>query len=105
MDKKNNFWYINFNIKNYTSVDDIIPIIDLIDKNICKHEQIYGTNIIVKISRSTDTHFDYICTTNIKCTEKKLIEYLDYKFIQIQNQIKTYQHKYGTDWYIKYTLK
>lgn len=105
MDVKYNFWYINFSIKKYISIDDILHIINLLDKKMCKEEQIYGTNIIIEITKSTNLHYDYICKTNISCDEKIIIEYLNYEFRQSENQIKFYNDEYGFNWYVEFKLK
>jgi hypothetical protein len=105
MNEKYNCWYINFNIKKYNSIDDITHIINLLDKKMCGEEKIYGTNINVKILRYNDSHYDYICKTNILCDEKLIMEYLYFKFKQTENQIKFYNDRYGFDWYVSYTLE
>lgn len=105
MDEKYNCWYINFIIKNYNSIDDITHIINLLDEKICGEQKIYKTNINVIISRSKNLDYDYICETNIPCDEKIIIEYLDFKFKQMVNLIKFYNHNYGFDWYVSYTLE
>ena len=105
MVEKYDFWYINFSIKNYISIDDILEIINLLDKKMCGGEKIYGTNIIVEITRSTNLHYDYVCKTNISCDEKIIMEYLNYKFTQSANQIKFYNDEYGFDWYVEFELE
>ena len=105
MDEKYNYWYINFIIKNYNSIDDITHIINLLNKKMCGEQNIYETNINVIISSPYNTQSDNICRTNIHCDEKLITEYLDYKFKQMSNLIKFYNHIYGLDWYVSYTLE
>ena len=102
--------YINFNIKKYAKIDDIIKIIDLIDNNMNINEKIYGLSVMgyqmschIQIYRSENTQYDYVCVIDNFC-EVMIIEYIDSKFKQIQNLIKFTYDKYGSDWYIDYKL-
>lgn len=104
MNKKDNIWLINFNIKKFNKIDDVLSIINLVDEKMCTEEKIYGTNIVIKIKKSDDIQIDYICETNIDCFENIIIKFLDYKFTQMQNLIKYYNDNYGLDWYIDYVL-
>lgn len=99
-----NFWYINFNIKKYIKIDDIIDIINLIDEKMIGEEIIYNTSIIVKIIKSTNTEYDYICKTNIKCKNDIVEDFLKFKFKQVQNLIKFYNSEFGFDWEINFEL-
>ena len=105
MDKKCDLWYISFNIKKYNCIDDVSHIIYLLDEKMCEEEKCYETNIIFKISQSANLYYDYMCKTNIPCNEDIIIGYLDYKFTQMVNQIKFYNHEYGFDWYIDYEIE
>jgi len=105
MVEKLDFWYINFSIKKYISIDDILPIINLLDKKMCGEEKIYGTNVSIEITRSNNLHYDYVCKTNISCDKNFITEYLNYKFTQAQNLIKFYNDEYGFDWYVKFELE
>ena len=105
MVSKFHFWYINFSINKYNSFDDILQIIYLLDKKMCGEKKIYGTNVIVEITKVCNLHYDYICKTNIYCDKKLIIEYLNYKFTQSENQIKFYNDVYGFDWYVEFELE
>lgn len=107
VDKKTSnvkFWYIKFNIKKYIKIDDIIDIINLIDDKIIGEDIIYETNIIIKIIKSNNSQNDYICKTNIECTDKIVKDYLYLKFKQVQNLIKFYNSQFGFDWEINFEL-
>jgi hypothetical protein len=99
-----NFWYINFNIKKYIKIDDIIDIINLIDDKMIGNDKIYGTNIIVKIIKSTNTEYDYICKTNLECGDEIVEDFLSFKFKQVQNLIKFNNSQFGFDWEINFEL-
>lgn len=101
------FWFINFNIKKYIKIDDIIDIINLIDDKMIGEENIYQTNIIVKINRTNNnnTQYDYICETNIKCGYEIIKDFLKFKFKQVQNLIKFNDcNRFGFDWEINFEL-
>jgi len=98
------FWYINFNIKKYIKIDDILNIINLIDDKMIGEDKIYGTNVVVKIDRTINTQYDYICKTNVECEDKVVEDFLKYKFKQVQNLIKFYYSQFGFDWEINFEL-
>ncbi len=97
-------WYIDFNIKKYNKIDDILDIIRLIDENICFEEKIFNQNVLIKINRSKNTLHDYKCETNIPYDKKNIETYLNYKFKQIENKIKFSFDEFGDKWYIDYKL-
>lgn len=103
-DNSNLSWYVNFNIKKYMQIDDVLDIINLIDDKIMGDCKIYGTPITINICKSPNTHYDYICITDKYCLKNTVSKFLDYKFKQIENIIKFYHDKYGFDWYIDYKL-
>ena len=102
--KKRKVWYINFNIKKYNKIDDIINIISLIDKKIIGQDNINGNEIIVKINRQNNTQYDYICKTNIVCSSDIINEFLTLKFIDVQNFVKFNNSQFGLDWEINFEL-
>lgn len=104
-DSNSNFWYINFNIRGYKKIDDIIDIINLIDEKMVGEDIIYGTDIIIKIDRSNNTQYDYICITNIECGDEIMKDFLRFKFKQVQNLIKFYNSQFGFDWEINFELE
>lgn len=94
--------YINFNIIKYKKIDDIIDIINLIDNKMIGEENINQTNVYVKIKRSKNTQYDYICKTNTNCENEIIKDFLQFKFSQVQNFIKTNNCEFGSDWEIIY---
>jgi len=96
--------YINFNIKKYIKIDDVVNLIELIDNKMYFKKKIYGTNIIIKISRFKNLQYDYICKTNIMCDIKIISQYIKFKFEQIEKFIKFTNNKFGYNWYIDYKL-
>lgn len=100
----NNFWFINFNIKKYIKIVDILDIINFIDDKMICEDKIYGTDIIVKINRANNTQYVYMCKTNIKCNDRIIKDFLSFKFKQIQNLIKFYNSQFGFDWEINFEL-
>jgi hypothetical protein len=100
----NNIWYVNFNIKKYIKIDDVLDIIKLIDYDICSEEKLYETDIVIKINRTNYKSYDYKCETNILC-DRKLIEiYLNFKFKQIENKIKFSFDEFGDEWNIDFKV-
>ena len=104
--------YINFNIKKYRQIDDIMDLVMLIDEKICIKEKICtreknsNTNkdIMIKISRTKNTQYDYLCDTSILYKTNALMEYFDKKFKQIENSIKLTNQEFGYNWYIDYEI-
>jgi len=103
--KKNNFWFVNYCIKKYIYIDDVLYLINCIDKKMCFEDKIFNTNINIKISRTNNTQVDYVCELNNYCSKEEIIKYLDYKFKQTENFIKFYNHDYGLNWYIEFTIE
>ncbi len=103
-DLNNKHWFINFNIKKYIKIDDIIDIIKIIDDEICVQENLLNENIIIKINRTNDTSYDYKCETNIPCDIKFIETYFNFKFKQIENKIKFSYDEFGDKWYIDFNL-
>lgn len=105
MDEKYDYWYINIKIQQYTTIDDVVQIINLLDNAICGEEKIYQSNTIIKISKSTNYEYDYICTTDELCNKETIIKYLNSKFEYIQKFIKSSYEKYGFDWFVSWTIE
>ncbi len=103
-DSSKKHWFINFNIKKYIKIDDIIDMIKLIDKEICIQENLLNENITIKINRSTDTLYDYKCETNIPCDMELIKTHLNFKFKQIINKIKFSYDEFGDEWYIDFNI-
>ena len=100
--------YINISIKNYNSFENNIELIKLIDVEIIdKNEIIYETNYNIDWKQVfNNNQYDYKC--NIKYTDTiDLIiidNFIKNKFKFIQNFIKFYYEKFGTDWTINYII-
>lgn len=100
----NNCWYVNFNIRNYKKFDDIVKIINLVDKKMIGKEKISNSNTIINIYKIASTKYDYKCITNILYSNNDILHYLSCKFIQIENIIKSYNVEFGNNWYIDFKL-
>lgn len=97
-------WFISFGIKKFIKFDDVMDIIEQLDEKICGNDKIYLTNFVVYISKSRSPCHDYICKVSKNCDKNKIINYLTYRFIQAQNQIKFYNTEYGFDWYVDWRI-
>jgi hypothetical protein len=102
-------FYVIISIQKYNSFENIIKLINLIDENVIKSENIFGTNYIIKWFRSLDTQYDYKCkiklpNEQINLSNEQINNYIKIKFKLIENYIKFNYDNFGTDWSINFII-
>lgn len=109
-EEHNNEWYINLNIKKYKNIDDVLDIIKLVDKymigieNISSLENVFGGIEFIKIYKSDNPQFDYICKTIKNYSKTIILQYIYDRFEQIEEKIKFFNESFGHDWYIDFKI-